>query len=341
MYFIKQDDFDEFKCIADKCPSSCCKVWQIVIDDEALQKYEALPGPGGQKIRGGIDFDEGIFKQCRGNCAMLGADELCNIQREFGEEALCYTCKTYPRHVEEFEDIREFSLSISCPEVARRLVEKKQPLSFDEVEVEQEDDFEDFDFLLFTKLCDAREIIFSMIYNEENDLIHVMGQILEFASQLQECLDEDRLYDMDEVIETWASSPELATLTPGGIEVLAQLEILDLSWKSLLDKVLDVEKDELQQALLQMTKDEDMSGRQVLATLTYTYFCGAVYDYCIYSKAALVVKSLEWIFEIYRVYADGKPDKAKLVEVIYRYAREVEHSDLNLDALEEYFDEDR
>ncbi len=341
MYFIKQDDFDSFKCIADKCPSSCCKVWQIVIDDEAMDLYEALPGEPGEKIRAGIDKKEGVFKQCQGNCSMLGSDELCNIQREFGEEALCYTCRTYPRHVEEFEDIREFSLSISCPEVARMVVEKQYPLSFDELEVDEEDDFEEFDFLLFTKLCDAREVIFSMIYDEENDLVHIMGQVLEFASQLQECLDEGRLYDMDHVIEDWANAPELATLMPGGIEALAGLEVLDLEWKSLLDKVLMVDRDELQQALLHLTASEDMAARQLLATLTYTYFCGAVYDDCIYTKAALIVKSVEWIFEIYGVYAEGKSEKDKLVEVVYRYAREVEHSDLNLDALEEYFEQSK
>ncbi len=341
MYFIKQDDFDSFKCIADKCPSSCCKVWQIVIDDEAMDLYEALPGEPGEKIRAGIDKEEGVFKQCQGNCFMLGSDELCNIQREFGEEALCYTCRTYPRHVEEFEDIREFSLSISCPEAARMVVEKQYPLSFHELEVDEEDDFEEFDFLLFTKLCDAREVIFSMIYDEKNDLVHIMGQVLEFASQLQECLDEGRLYDMDHVIEDWANAPELATLMPGGIEALAELEILNPAWKSLLDKVLMVDRDELQQALLHLTASEDMAARQLLATLTYTYFCGAVYDDCIYSKAALIVKSVEWVFEIYGVYAEGKSEKDKLVEVVYRYAREVEHSDLNLDALEEYFEQSK
>ena len=66
----------------------------------------------------------------------------------------------------------------------------------------------------------------------------------------------------------------------------------------------------------------------------YTYFCGAVYDGWIRSKTMLSVCSVKWIF--YTALAKGG-SKEDLIRAAYRYAREIEHSDVNLDKLEEFF----
>ena len=34
--------FKDFKCIASKCEDTCCAGWGIVIDDEALEKYQKV-----------------------------------------------------------------------------------------------------------------------------------------------------------------------------------------------------------------------------------------------------------------------------------------------------------
>ena len=33
------DYYDNFVCIADKCPKTCCAGWQIEIDEDALKRY--------------------------------------------------------------------------------------------------------------------------------------------------------------------------------------------------------------------------------------------------------------------------------------------------------------
>ena len=33
------DYYDDFKCIADKCPKTCCAGWQIEIDEDSIEKY--------------------------------------------------------------------------------------------------------------------------------------------------------------------------------------------------------------------------------------------------------------------------------------------------------------
>ena len=78
---------------------------------------------------------------------------------------------------------------------------------------------------------------------------------------------------------------------------------------------------------------------QLLIFFLYTYFCGAVYDDCIFSKAALAVFSVAFLQEFVMCswfLADKYIDKQECVRLAYRYAREVEHSDENLNLLEEW-----
>ena len=46
MLTFKPDYFDRFRCIADKCPDSCCKEWEVQVDDDAAAYYRSLPGSG-------------------------------------------------------------------------------------------------------------------------------------------------------------------------------------------------------------------------------------------------------------------------------------------------------
>ena len=39
MYYRKTDDYDTFACIAGRCPDTCCAGWQILIDEESLERY--------------------------------------------------------------------------------------------------------------------------------------------------------------------------------------------------------------------------------------------------------------------------------------------------------------
>ena len=42
MDYIYPEYYKEFKCIADKCPDTCCAGWKIMIDDKSLEKYRQL-----------------------------------------------------------------------------------------------------------------------------------------------------------------------------------------------------------------------------------------------------------------------------------------------------------
>ena len=100
------DYYKEFSCIADKCEATCCAGWQIVVDEESLKKYKKVTGEFKERIQAGVDFKEGVFYQKPGKrCAFLNERNLCDMYTALGEEAFCETCRRYPRHIEEFENV--------------------------------------------------------------------------------------------------------------------------------------------------------------------------------------------------------------------------------------------
>ena len=44
MIYTYPDYYKKFSCIADKCPDTCCGKWQIVIDDDSLERYQEYDG---------------------------------------------------------------------------------------------------------------------------------------------------------------------------------------------------------------------------------------------------------------------------------------------------------
>ncbi|MBE5872900.1 MAG: hypothetical protein E7287_00680 [Lachnospiraceae bacterium] len=372
MRYIKPQYYDTFKCTADKCPDTCCAGWQIMIDEDSLERYESVEGEFGKRIKCSIDWSEGSFLQKCGRCAMLNEKNLCDLVIACGEDSLCETCGRYPRHIEEFEGLREYSLSISCPVAAEIVLGCEEPLNLIEETDDEEDplweEFEDFDILLFTKLEDAREAIFKHICQDSKiSLERRMHEILKLAEDMQVCVDEDRVFDMDAVIGAFSKccySAERDILSVGNEEkrfyrlkdsfsVFYSLERMRPEWTQILDETWETlyadgfeQYSKKRTRFLQeygdggrMQKEWNIFKRNLLLFFLYTYFCGAVYDDWIYSKVALSVFSVIFVQEFVMcryILTDNNIDKYEWVKLAYRYAREVEHSDDNLNLLEEW-----
>lgn len=366
MYYRKPHYYDKFSCTADQCPDTCCAGWQIVIDENSLEKYSNVSGDFGIRLLNSIDWREGLFEQYEKRCSFLNAENLCDIYKELGADALCDTCRLYPRHIEEFENLREFSLSLSCPVAAKMILECQEPVRFLEEEDEKEEceeDFEDFDFLLFDCLLEVREKLFSIVQNRTIPIEKRMYCVLKTAKNLQTALDEGELFERDFMAEIELCLQEKAEDFSGNLYKIVQalrkdllrLEVLREEWKTNL-KAADnlfqkgetwyLEKRDRYKAEIRNTIGQeqwDIYKEQLLMFFLYTYFCGAVYDDMIYSKGVLSVISVFWIEEItfWSWAADeGQIEEKNLLETAYRYAREIEHSDENLNLLEEIFDSD-
>lgn len=89
MYYLKPEFYDSFCCIADKCPNTCCADFKAELDEKTIQRY----------IDMGIDFN--VEKRCiimnNDKCVILDECVLCKLVKQYGDDMLSYTCKTYPR----------------------------------------------------------------------------------------------------------------------------------------------------------------------------------------------------------------------------------------------------
>ncbi len=171
--------------------------------------------------------------------------------------ALCDTCRRYPRHVEEFEGVREYSLTLSCPEAARRMLTDSAPMTLVEWETEEEETFEEgFDFLLYTQLADARKVVFRILQDRDVDMRIRMEACLIFAETMQELLDRENYAGVDDWIRIheadyrrdmelakvrWEEKEEKRLLQrKKEVEQLKSLEILDPAWAALLEEAESV-----------------------------------------------------------------------------------------------------
>lgn len=111
MRYLKPHYYDKFVCTAGDCPDSCCAGWQIMIDETSLERYGNEKSEFGTRLRNSIDWDEECFYQNNRRCAFLNEENLCDLYKALGPDSLCDTCRMYPRHTEEYEGLRELSLS--------------------------------------------------------------------------------------------------------------------------------------------------------------------------------------------------------------------------------------
>lgn len=192
--------YKEFSCIAGACPDTCCAGWQIMIDDRSLKKYRRFRGPFRNRLHNDIDWKEQAFRQYEHRCAFLNEENLCDLYSEAGKDMLCDTCRKYPRHIEEFEGLREYSLSLSCPEAARIFLSHKEKIAFVTKEIPSSDEtYDDFDYLLFTALMDTRDYFFSVIQDRTVPVRLRCQKLLACAHDFQLSLDKNELFQWEEI----------------------------------------------------------------------------------------------------------------------------------------------
>ena len=370
MRIVKQKEFDSFSCAADRCPDNCCGGWIIEIDDDTLGSLREYEGPLRDAIDKAVDFESSCIRMNKeGRCELLNEKGLCRLVLEKGEDFISQICHLYPRHVEEYEGIREWSISLSCPVAAKMLIDRKEPSEYTVADNDDpdplEDDFDDFDVLLFTKLEDSRDVIFDILNNRDLSIYKRMKMILSFSDTMQELLDDDRLFDMDEFIEDVRKAPTEVLLSVNdsrfsvfddpvtligyvndNSSVLYRLERLKADWTEELSILADMKDKcrDIGSQYKEAVKSLDESYHEiilenVLHTFIYTYYLGAVYDDCIYEKTCMSVFCTLLIDLIYmnmRINDEKRTGIDAFIRVAYRFAKEIEHSDINLNMMEEF-----
>ena len=308
------DFYEDFRCLAGKCPHTCCEKWEVVIDEDSAALYQTVPGPLGGKLRSALKRDDDgdlCFPLNGGRCPFLDGENLCEIHKSLGEEATSVTCREHPRFTEDYGPFREVTLSASCPAANALLLGSEAPLTFRTFETKEPEEEGD-DWL--AHLLPLRARLLDILTDRCRPLKARLASFLALALSAQGCLDDERPEAMNDAAEAPIPLAE-APLFPAALDFLASLEALDGDWPALLEQAAAAEKTPQPEALLE----------RIAVYFAFRYLLKTVNDGDLLSRAALVVFAVLMVERLAAVCG--------LPEALRRFSAEIEHDDDNLEAL--------
>ena len=271
MKIYKSAHYDTFRCIAASCPDSCCKEWDVAVDETSAALYRALPGELGDRLRQVMykEDDQVYMSIVNGRCPMWRPDGLCRIQAELGHDALCKTCRNFPRLSHDYGNFMELGLELSCPEAARMIL--SSPVSsFAVTEVAGGEDPE-YDREAMKILLRTRKEAFAILENANYSVPEALALLLIYGYQAQAILDGGDVPDFDPALSL-LQAKEMAA--PGSMSEILQffssLEILTEEWKMRLKSPKPIAWHEqfrnlahygIERYWLQAVSDYDLVGR--------------------------------------------------------------------------------
>lgn len=238
---------------------------------------------------------------------------------------------------------------------------------------------DDFDEFLYSALQDCRSVLIAMAQNRNEALNLRMAKILSLAHDVQNRIDSRQLFDTENVLERYQREGADTALAHKLIwfslvneefcgendEQRADSDYLSVQWR-VLDYlrdfevlnprwVLDLQRWrkalygegpavylERKKRFLTEARVWETEYEQILVYFLFVYFCGAVYDGDALRKAKMAVMSVRILRELafaQWILAGEKLTAEDRAELAWRYARELEHSDPNLNAMERMMEE--
>ena len=202
MKILTPNYYPAFRCIASACPDSCCKEWEVDVDDTAAAFYRTLEGPLGDRLRQVMkDTEDGTVMTIQdGRCPMWRQDGLCRIQAELGHDALCQVCREFPRLRHDYGDFVELGLELSCPEAARLILSQDQSFTVEEASGGEEPEY---DAELMSILLESRTAATAFLDASPLSPNLTLAVLLLYAHEVQSWIDggEAAELDMDSCLE--------------------------------------------------------------------------------------------------------------------------------------------
>ena len=310
MLITKPAYFDNFRCIAGACPDSCCKEWDVQVDDASAEYYRALPGPLGDRLREVLRDEDGetVMAIIDGRCPMWRADGLCRIQAELGESALCRTCREFPRLTHDFGDFLELGLELSSPEAAKFILNAAPAAPVAEEVSGGEKPEYDADAMAVLKA--TRRNMLHILSDTSRPVGETLTMGLLYGYQAQAELDGGESQPFD----TEAALAEAKSFAKAGspqemLDFFSQLELLTPEWEALLHSPAPAPWEIRHLALARY--------------LVERYWLQAVSDYDLYCRVKFIVISCLLVKQL----------GGDIFRTAQLYSKEIENDADNVDAI--------
>lgn len=305
--------YHQFKCIASACPDSCCYEWDVQVDPESAARYQAITGPLGDDLRS-IMYEDGgdvYIRNQDSRCPMWRSDGLCRIQAELGHDALCHTCREFPRLRQDYGSFVELGLEMSCPEAARIMLTQDLCLTSSFVPGGEDGDYDEE---LMALLRATRPEALALLNDPQYTVPQRLALLLLYGYHVQSQIDGAG----PTIFDPAASLAEAhAFASPGDISSLVEffsgLELLTTRWKAKLSgPTFPTWQDEL---------------CRVAQYGVYRYYYQAVSDYDLVCRIKLIVTGCILVAHL------SAPSLSSLLETVQLYSKEIENDAENVDAI--------
>ena len=302
--------YHAFRCIASACPDSCCKEWEVDVDDNAAAFYRSLPGALGDALRAVLkDTEDGtVMTISDGRCPMWRQDGLCRIQAELGHEALCQVCREFPRLRHDYGDFVEYGLELSCPEAARLILTLPHTMTVADV---PGGEMPDYDLDAMDILLRSRISAMEFLNTTQLPANHALAVLLLYAHEVQSWLDGGDAAVLDvESCMNLADKYANAGNWDMVLDFFQSLEILTPQWRGRLSAPL--KNAQWHSGYLALCKY--FVGR---------YWLQAVSDYDLICRVKLAVTSCLLIYHL----------GGDFIETAQLFSKEIENNPDNLEAV--------
>ncbi|MGN0777981.1 MAG: flagellin lysine-N-methylase [Aristaeellaceae bacterium] len=309
MQMIAPDYYSHFRCVAGDCRHTCCRGWEIDVDNVALARYAQVEGALGDKLRRVIDQsgDTAHFRlDAQENCPFLQADGLCELICTLGEDSLCQVCADHPRYRGFFTDRTEVGLGLCCEAAARLILTWPEPVR------------------LITLTDDGMN---DTLTRDEEALLSLREKVMDMVQNRSR-----PLADRVAALEAMSGIPLPESSLPGWADMLLTLERLDEAWTLRLQALRDAPPS----TGLDAAWDTPME--QLLVYLLYRHLTGALEDGDVSGRLAFAVLSWKLIRALFLLEAEQTMDT--LVETARLWSSEMEYSDENIGAMLDALDEE-
>ena len=289
--------YKDFSCIAGECPDSCCQGWEVDADGDSLAYYHTLSGAFKKRIDSVLSKDEfgnTVFRLTDDKrCPFLNQDNLCDMHIALGQAHTPYTCRTFPRFINDYGADREIGLSFSCPVAADIMWNLKEDFTFSSEQNAELPQLNNIDAALFYELKTARKKAYEIVLNKEKPLNERMVQLLLFGKDIQNNISK---YKEKKAVLSFR-------------DIFRNTEVINPEW------VQKVNGGSFNRAVI-----DSKSCENIAVYFIYRYFMQAVYDKDILSK----VKTAAVGVLIPAFFGNDS-------WTVHLWSKETEHSDVNME----------
>lgn len=335
MRITKPDYYDKFKCVSSRCKDTCCKGWEIVVDEKTYNGYKNLNSDYKNEIFKNIttkDSEHVIIPKKGNECPFLNEKGLCDIYGNLGKEYLCSVCAKYPRFENVYANDKEQGLFMSCIPVAEMIANHTERINFISFEEDGELNLTEIDAELYIALKNVREKCFEIMQNKDESIKSRLLRLLQYAKAAQKCISKGKYKTLenikiDEFTTNGCSKSGNSDLKNVISTFLNKFEILTLKWRIILEEIFEFATDE--------SKNTDCFYPHVyenfVVYMLYGYFLDAVYDKNVIGRVRGIIACALIVAEADRFRGDG--DVEKQVDLLHLFSREIEHCEENVQSL--------